>query len=64
MIEFDAVGLGIKTVKKFSIVNPTTMRYSYHWSNEDEFNPKKLPDFNCMVTEGEIRGGKKAEVKN
>ncbi len=62
VIEFDNVGLGVSNVRKFFIVNPTNNRYSFQWSNEDEQNPKKLPDFRCMSTDGVIRSGKKTEV--
>jgi len=63
VVEFRTVGVGVKTVKSFFIVNPTTQNYTFDWVNEDEVNHKKSPDFRCLTQEGEIRSGKKTEVK-
>ena len=63
VIEFNCVGVGVRTMRKFAIVNPTTMMYNYFWESNDEPNPKKLPDFRLQTKEGEIRPGKKAEVR-
>ena len=62
VIELDNVGIGVKTLKKFNVINPTNMDYKFHWVNEDETNAKKIPNFTCLVKEGEIRSGKMAEV--
>jgi hydrocephalus-inducing protein len=62
VIEFQTVGICVRNTKKFHIVNPTNQRYMFVWMNEDELNAKKLPDFTCSVTEGDIRSGKKTEV--
>ena len=62
VIEFEAVGVGVRAVRRFNVVNPTTMRYTYLWENNDEPNPKKLPDFRLETRDGEIRPGKKSEV--
>ena len=64
VIEFEAVGVGVRAVKRFSVVNPTTMRYTYFWESNDEPNPKKLPDFRLEFRDGEIRPGKKSEVRH
>ena len=63
VIEFTNVGIGVRNAIKFFIVNPTNHRYGFMWVNEDEANPKRMPDFTCLVQEGEIRSGKKTEVR-
>ena len=63
VIEFKNIGVNVKNVRKFHIVNPTSQEYTFNWVNEDEVNPKKTPEFTCLTPEGSIRSGKKAEVR-
>ena len=64
VIEMSNIGVGVKTVKKFDIVNPTNTDYTFRWENEDEHNAKKASDFCCVVPQGVIRSGKKTEVSS
>lgn len=62
VMEFSNIGVGVKNVRKFSIVNPTNHNYSYCWASEDEPNVKRAPDFKCLTPDGVIKSGKKTEV--
>ena len=62
VMEFKAVGIDVKLLRRFHIVNPTSQKYSFLWVNEDDPDPKKRPDFQCHTVKGEVRSGKKAEV--
>ena len=54
--------LQIKNTIPFAIMNPTNEDYSYIWINEDENNPKKASNFQCLTQDGYVRSGKKADV--
>ncbi|XP_069113582.1 hydrocephalus-inducing protein homolog isoform X2 [Argopecten irradians] len=62
VIEFNCIGVGVKNLKTFGIVNPTNQPYTFEWSCEDELDPKKPPSFNCVVPKGLIKSGKKFQV--
>ena len=63
VIEFQTVGVGVKNLKKFSIVNPTSQNYSFLWAGENDPNPKKIPSFTCLTPRGYVTSGKKFEVQ-
>ena len=63
VIEFKNIGINVKNILKFSIVNPTSNEFEFSWVNEDEVNPKKECDFTCHTPQGSIRSGKKTEVR-
>jgi hydrocephalus-inducing protein len=63
VIEFFNVGINMKNLRKFHIVNPTNHEFTFRWVSEDEVNAKKASDFTCHTPEGTIRSGKKTEVR-
>ena len=62
VIEFKSIGVGVKTTKRFSILNPTVDSYSYQWVNDDDPDPKIVPSFSCLTAKGVVKTGKKQEV--
>ncbi|KAK3085440.1 hypothetical protein FSP39_003318 [Pinctada imbricata] len=62
VIEFSCIGVGVKNVKTFAIVNPTNQPYSFEWVCEDEEDPKVVPSFKCLTPRGHIKSGKKFQV--
>ncbi|KAL3860158.1 hypothetical protein ACJMK2_010318 [Sinanodonta woodiana] len=62
VIEFECVGVNVKTAKTFSIVNPTNQMYSFQWVTEDEYDPKKPTSFTCLTPKGQVKSGKKFKI--
>ena len=68
IIEFTALGTKTKNIKRFYVVNPTSLGYEYVWKRIDE---QKIPQgcsiqyeafFKCMTQRGTILSGKKSEI--
>ncbi|KAK6174452.1 hypothetical protein SNE40_017727 [Patella caerulea] len=59
VIEFDCVGVAVKVMRDFGIVNPTNQAYQFEWVCEDEIDPKSPPCFKCLHPRGDIRSGRK-----
>ncbi|XP_074644164.1 hydrocephalus-inducing protein homolog [Tubulanus polymorphus] len=62
VIEFEAIGVGVRTVRRFNIINPTNQPYSYVWINEDDPDPKIVSSFKGLTMEGAVLSGKKHEI--
>ncbi|VDP70949.1 unnamed protein product [Echinostoma caproni] len=62
VIEFNTVGVGIKSCRKISIANLTTENLRFSIVNEDASTLKEPPPVVCSVPNGVIAGGKKSEV--
>lgn len=63
VIEVHSIGVGIRNIRKFCIVNPTTDKYTFQWVNDDDPDPKITPSFTCATPKGSIKSGKKQEVQ-
>ncbi|XP_030281249.1 hydrocephalus-inducing protein homolog isoform X1 [Sparus aurata] len=58
VIEFSAVGLSVPSVRRFSVLNPTSKAYSFKWRCKDTGGSP----FCCLTPCGTIMPGKKVEV--
>ncbi|XP_062403912.1 hydrocephalus-inducing protein homolog [Sardina pilchardus] len=58
VIEFTSIGVGLRTTRQFSLVNPTNKPYSYEWRCVDT-TPSP---FKCRTPNSSILPGKKVEV--
>ncbi|XP_046359897.2 hydrocephalus-inducing protein homolog isoform X3 [Haliotis rufescens] len=59
VMEFSCVGVGVRSIREFGIVNPTSHTYHFEWVCEDEQDPKTPSCFRCLAQKGEIRSGRK-----
>ncbi|XP_028813720.1 hydrocephalus-inducing protein homolog [Denticeps clupeoides] len=57
VIEFSCAGIGVPTLRTFSIVNPTNKPYTFLWKCEDAHMP-----FSCLTSQNSIEPGKKTEI--
>lgn len=63
VIEFQCMGVGVRTTKKFTIINPTNQNYTYEWVSEDATGgTKKVAEFVCPTPSGMIMSGKQTQV--
>lgn len=62
VIEFESFGIGVKSVKKFNVINPTDSDYAFYWTKTDLIHQKGPSPFSCLVPHGCIRSGTQAEV--
>ncbi|XP_006878929.1 PREDICTED: hydrocephalus-inducing protein homolog [Elephantulus edwardii] len=62
VIEFATVGIGGKTVRSFTIMNPTSSTYSFAWTSEEVESLRNPPAFVCLTEKGTVHPDKKAEI--
>ncbi|XP_008833211.1 hydrocephalus-inducing protein homolog [Nannospalax galili] len=62
VIEFTSVGIGGKTLRTFTILNPTNSTYSFCWTSEEIESLQNPPAFTCLTEKGLIHPEKKAEI--
>nr|XP_023421731.1 hydrocephalus-inducing protein homolog [Cavia porcellus] len=62
VIEFNAVGIGGKNLKTFTILNPTNDSYSFCWISEECESLQNPSAFACLTEKGSIHPEKKAEI--
>ncbi|XP_077975805.1 hydrocephalus-inducing protein homolog isoform X2 [Styela clava] len=62
VIEFESIGVGVRNIKKFWVMNPTANDYTFAWECDDIIDARVTPAFTCNVPGGMIDGGKKLEV--
>lgn len=63
IIEFESLGTKIKNIKRFMVVNPTSLGYEFEWSEEeDKGKAKEKAMFKCLTPKGVILSGKKFEM--
>ncbi|KNC50959.1 hydrocephalus inducing isoform b [Thecamonas trahens ATCC 50062] len=60
VIEITSVGVRVRVVHKFMVVNPTNVSYSFKWKCVDS-DPTRSP-FRCLTEEGLVVSGRKYEV--
>lgn len=63
VIEFDSVGLNIKVVKRFEIINPTNVDYDFEWIKEEQNDARRHDQFTCMNTRGHLPSGRKTQIE-
>ncbi|XP_022274936.1 hydrocephalus-inducing protein homolog isoform X3 [Canis lupus familiaris] len=62
VIEFTSVGIGGKSLRTFTILNPTNSTYSFCWTSEETESLQNPPAFTCLTEKGLIHPEKKAEI--
>uniref|UniRef100_H2YKD6 Uncharacterized protein n=1 Tax=Ciona savignyi TaxID=51511 RepID=H2YKD6_CIOSA len=62
VIEFNSIGVNVKNVCKFWIMNPTSTPYTFRWICDDATDARVIPNFQCKVEEGRLINGKKMEM--
>ena len=63
MLECESVGMGVKTFKKFFVLNPTNLGYDFEWEQQDiDENSNQAKVFRCTTQKGVIYSGKKFEI--
>ena len=58
VVEIFAKGIGSKTVKKFDLINPTSMPYEIKWTKGD----KSTAPIKCVVPQALVSSGKRYSV--
>eukprot|EP01105_Mastigella_eilhardi_P014617 TRINITY_DN3328_c0_g1_i10.p1 TRINITY_DN3328_c0_g1~~TRINITY_DN3328_c0_g1_i10.p1 ORF type:complete len:4822 (+),score=1153.45 TRINITY_DN3328_c0_g1_i10:606-14468(+) len=65
VIEIHSIGIKVKNVKRFYVVNPTTVDYEFAWTSlvPAQTNVSTQPDlFRCLTRRGLVKSGKKFQV--
>ncbi|CAH8559949.1 unnamed protein product [Schistosoma mattheei] len=62
VIEFNTIGLGLKSTRYFSIVNTTREDFEFMIINEDSINVKQPQSVKCIEEKGIILAGKKVNI--
>ncbi|XP_021570831.1 hydrocephalus-inducing protein homolog, partial [Carlito syrichta] len=62
VIEFTTVGIGGKSLRTFTILNPTNSTYSFCWITDEVESLQNPPAFTCLTEKGFIHPEKKAEI--
>jgi len=63
VLEFRATGVGTVIERRFPVINPTDVDYSFRWINRDEIvDQSKRPPFRCCVPSGSIIRGQQCTV--
>ncbi|CAH8527130.1 unnamed protein product [Schistosoma turkestanicum] len=62
VIEFNTIGLGLKSIRYFSIINTTREDFEFIITNEDSINIKQPQSIKCLVEKGIILAGKKVNI--
>ncbi|XP_059006937.1 hydrocephalus-inducing protein homolog [Mustela lutreola] len=62
VIEFTSVGIGGKSLRTFTILNPTNTTYTFCWISEETESLQNPPAFTCLTEKGLIHPEKKAEI--
>jgi hydrocephalus-inducing protein len=58
VIEISSLGYNSRTLKKFYVLNPTALGYSFNW----EFDHQNSSYIKCLTPKGTILSGKKFEM--
>ena len=52
----------MKNIKRFYVVNPTSVAYEFEWKKIDDPKATNSAFFRCQTTKGTILSGKKSEM--
>ncbi|XP_048371298.1 hydrocephalus-inducing protein homolog [Sphaerodactylus townsendi] len=62
VIEFTALGVHVRNIQSFTIVNPTNTPYTFQWICEQQKEIQKQSAFVCLTEKGQLRPEKKVQV--
>nr|CAD7396122.1 unnamed protein product [Timema poppensis] len=63
VLEFNVMGVGVTTTKKFNIINPTEQNYSFSWRCDSMVTKGALQPFHCPSLDGWVESGKQTEIQ-
>jgi hydrocephalus-inducing protein len=63
VVEFNSLGTRVRNTKRFFVLNPTNMSYSFEFLCQDPLTSSaSASPFKCLTTKGVVLAGKRAEM--
>jgi hydrocephalus-inducing protein len=62
-VEMESLGIGVRNVKRFYVLNPTSIPYEFHWQDVPVVGRENVvPRFHCCTRKGIMSAGRRYEM--